>query len=147
MVIQSEIQRAFKQGGMWRYNNYNLFTFSALRLCIIIIHTCTVFCYRDRKRIKNAQREEEKCANTGIESKKIRNPSEVVIDHTTERNHERNGQIAPNVQLSCSNTQSEGANSSYSSRRGLYSLTHHGVNNRTFERSFVQIEIWQRYFK
>ena len=113
-----------------------------------MFHDKFVFCYRDRKRIKAriAQREREKRANgtlpeTGIEDKEIRNNSEVLIDHTTEKNHAVNGHLAPEMQFPSSKTKSEDANSSYSSNSGIDNLTHHGVDNLTFERSFVDIPL------
>ena len=123
-----------------------LFPVFAIRLCIIIVLAIFVFCCRDRKRIKAriAERERGKRENgaspeTGIEDNEISNPGEVVIDHTTERKHDSNGHLAPEMQFPSSKTKSVETISSYSSRIGIDNMTNEGIDNFMFERSFVDI--------
>ena len=70
-----------------------------------------------------------------IEDNETRNPCEVVIDHTTERNNESNGHPAPEMQFPSYNIKSEDANSSYSSSSGIDNLIHDGVDNIALEQS------------
>ena len=107
-----------------------------------------VFYCRDRKTVKAriAQTERERRTNgtipeTGIDDNEIRNPCEGVINHTTERKYESNGHLAPETQYPSSKIKPENACSSYSSSSCIDNQRHHGVENLTFERSFVDIPV------
>lgn len=105
---------------------------------------------RDRKRIKAriAQRQQEKLENgnvnhpakTGIEENESTSlPNE--ISHRKIEHFAGNGHLTPGVRMPCSKNKTEDANSSYSSSSGLDNLTIQGVDNLTFERSFVDIPL------
>lgn len=102
---------------------------------------------RDRKRIKAriAQREQEKLENGTMtnstklcaEENECRSPPhKVAVDKQKEKSS-GNGHLTGTVHLS----HPKDINSSYSSSNGLDNLAVHGVDNLTFERSFVDIPL------